>query len=149
MPAEYSTDSFKAQWLSDAEMPLANKFYRNHNFRGKARRHEPCAVIRGPQTGIIACGCLRNLTDSQLLVGVAVAPDFQGKGVARRLLTFMREAFDEKTFTFPYSNLVSFYESLGFTGVSIDGLPSAITDRFLTYQKQGRDISIQRYKGRQ
>ena len=130
-------------------MPLANKFYRAHNFRGKARRHEPCAVIRGPQNSIIACGCLRKLTDSQLLVGVAVAPDFQGKGVARRLLTFMREAFDEQTFTFPYANLVSFYESLGFTEVSIDGLPSAITDRFHTYQKQGRDIAIQRYRNPQ
>ena len=126
-------------------MPLANKFYRTHKFRGKARRHEPCAVVRGPENSIIACGCLRKLTDSQLLVGVAVASGFQGKGVARRLLTFMTEAFDEQTFTFPYRELMPFYESLGFSEVEPDGLPSAIIDRFLTYQKQGRDIAIQRF----
>lgn len=128
-------------------MPLANKFYRTHKFRGKARRHEPCAVIRDPQNTIIACGCLRKLTDSQLLVGVAVAPESQGKGVARRLLTFMSEGFDDQTFTFPYQELIPFYESLGFAQVALEGLPSAITDRFLTYQKQGRDIAIQRYEG--
>lgn len=147
MDPDFSADSCSAQWLSDAEMPLANKFYRTYKFRGKARRHEPCAVVRDRQNSIIACGCLRKLTDSQLLVGVAVAPDYQGKGVARRLLAFMQEAFDGQTFTFPYRELIPFYESLGFVEVGLEGLPSAISDRFLTYQKQGRDIAVQRYAG--
>ncbi|WHI52426.1 hypothetical protein P3339_06490 [Microbulbifer sp. MLAF003] len=38
--------SYRAQWLSDIEIPLANKFYRMHGFRGKARRYEDCAVVR-------------------------------------------------------------------------------------------------------
>ena len=147
MDPEFIADSCSAQWLSDAEMPLANKFYRAHKFRGKARRHDPCAVIRNKQNSIIACGSLRRLTDSQLLVGVAVAPEYQGKGVARRLLTFMSEAFDDRTFTFPYRELMPFYQSLGFVEVAPEGLPSAIVDRYLTYQKQGRDIAVQRYVG--
>mgnify|MGYP000023547306 CR=1 FL=1 len=147
MDPDFSADSCSVQWLSDVEIPLANKFYRTYKFRGKARRHEPCAVVRDPQNRIIACGSLRKLTDSQLLVGVAVAPDCQGKGVARQLLTFMAEAFDPQTFTFPYRDLVPFYTSLGFTEVALEGLPSAIADRFLTYEKQGRDITIQRYTG--
>lgn len=143
---EVSGHAFSAQWLSEAEMPLANKFYRTHKFRGKARRNEPCMVIRDAQRQIVACGCLRKLTDSQLLAGVAVAEGFRGRGVARLLLNRMAEAFDESTFTFPYRHLVRFYASLGFVEVDEAGQPSAIVDRFHTYRKQGRDIVVMRYQ---
>ncbi|SHG27990.1 Acetyltransferase (GNAT) domain-containing protein [Microbulbifer donghaiensis] len=136
---------FSAHWLSDAEIPLANKFYRTHKFRGKARRHDPCMVIRDEQNQIIACGCLRQLTECQLLAGVAVVEDYRGQGVARMLLHSMAEAFGDNTFTFPYKNLVPFYRSLGFAEVDKHGQPSAILDRFNTYQKQGRDIVLMRY----
>ncbi|QKX18187.1 GNAT family N-acetyltransferase [Microbulbifer sp. YPW1] len=140
------TDSLSIQWLSDAEMPLANKFYRAYKFRGKAKRHDPCAVVRDGQHSIIACGCLRQLTDSQLLAGVAVAPDWQGRGVARLLLKSMAEKYDTQTFTFPYRHLVPFYASLGFSEVAPTGQPSAIVDRFHTYEKQGRDIVLMHYQ---
>ncbi|WP_237060289.1 GNAT family N-acetyltransferase [Microbulbifer sediminum] len=137
---------FTAHWLSDAEIPLANKFYRTHKFRGKARRHDPCMVIRDHQQQIIACGCLRRLTDSQLLAGVAVAPDYRGRGVARLLVDSMAEAYDEQTFTFPYRHLVPFYESVGFVEEGETGQPSAILDRLQTYRRQGRDIVLMRHK---
>ncbi|AOS96534.1 Acetyltransferase (GNAT) family protein [Microbulbifer aggregans] len=137
---------FSAHWLSDLEIPLANKFYRTYKFRGKARRHDPCAVIRDQQQQIIACGYLRQLTGAQLLAGVAVAPDHRGQGVARLLLNSMAEAYDQQTFTFPYRHLVPFYQSLGFVEEEVDGQPSAIIDRFHTYQKQGRDIVMMRYQ---
>lgn len=139
-------DAFSVQWLSDVEMPLANKFYRAHKFRGKAKRHDPCAVVRDAQHSIIACGCLRQLTGSQLLAGVAVAPDWQGRGVARLLLNSMMEKCDAQTFTFPYRHLVLFYLSLGFVEVATDGEPSVIVDHFHTYEKQGRDIVLMRYQ---
>ncbi|HEY8568307.1 GNAT family N-acetyltransferase [Microbulbifer sp.] len=147
MEPDFSTDTLTAQWLSDAEMPLANKFYRTHNFRGKARRHDPCMVIRDGKNQIIACGSLRKLTDSQLLAGVAVAEGVRGHGVARLLLARMAEAYDASTFTFPYRHLVALYESLGYVEVDEAGLPSAIVDRFHTYQKQGRDIVLMHYQG--
>ncbi|WP_226661773.1 GNAT family N-acetyltransferase [Microbulbifer aggregans] len=146
MDPDNSTDSLTAQWLSDAEMPLANKFYRTHKFRGKARRHDPCMVIRDEHNQVIACGSLRKLTDSQLLAGVAVAEGYRGRGVARFLLKGMAEAYDESTFTFPYRHLVPFYESLGYEEVGESGLPSAIIDRFHTYRKQGRDIVLMHYQ---
>lgn len=108
-----SAHSFSAQWLSEAEIPLANKFYRTYKFRGKARRHDPCMVIRGEQNQIIACGCLRQLAECQLLAGVAVAPDYRGQGVARLLLKSMAEKFGDQTFTFPYRHLVPFYRVFG------------------------------------
>ena len=147
MDPDFSTDSLTAQWLSDTEMPLANKFYRTHKFRGKARRHDPCMVIRDSQNQIIACGSLRKLTDSQLLAGVAVADGYRGRGVARFLLEHMAGAYDDSTFTFPYLYLVPFYASLGYVEVSEAAQPSAIVDRFHTYQKQGRDIALMRYQG--
>ncbi|MCK7596685.1 GNAT family N-acetyltransferase [Microbulbifer sp. CAU 1566] len=127
-------------------MPLANKFYRTHKFRGKARRHDPCMVIRDAQKQIIACGSLRKLTDSQLLTGVAVVENYRGHGVARLLLERMAEAYDDSTFTFPYLHLVPFYQSLGYIEADEAGLPSAIVDRFHTYQKQGRDIALMHYQ---
>lgn len=139
---------FSAHWLSEAEIPLANKFYRMHKFRGKARRHAPCAVIRDEQQ-IIACGCLRQLTDAQLLTGVAVASNYQGQGVARLLLNSMAEAFGDRTFTFPYRYLVPFYRSVGFVEEDESGQPSAVLDQFRTYRRQGRDIVLMRYQVQQ
>lgn len=130
------------------EIPLANKFYRSHNLRGKARRHDPCMVIRDGDRQIVACGSLRKLTDSQLLTGVAVIESHRGRGVARLLLEHMAEAYDDSTFTFPYVHLVPFYQSLGYVETEENGLPSAIVDRFHTYQKQGRDIALMHYQRR-
>ncbi|WP_250460356.1 GNAT family N-acetyltransferase [Microbulbifer litoralis] len=138
---------FTAHWLSDAEIPLASKFYRTYKFRGKARRHDPCMVIRNRQQQIIACGCLRKLTDSQLLTGVTVVPEYRGRGVARLLVGDMAKAFDRHTFTFPYRYLVPFYTALGFVQEEEMGQPSAIVDRLLTYRRQGRDIVLMRYAG--
>ena len=146
MPPQPVTESFTTQWLSDVEIPLANKFYRNHNFRGKARRHDPCMVVRNASKQIIACGSLRKLTDSQLLTGVAVTEEYRGKGIARLLLNHMKEANDHSTFTFPYRHLVPFYQSLGYAEVMESGLPSAIIDRYHTYQRQGRDIVLMHYQ---
>jgi len=137
---------FSAHWLSEAEIPLANKFYRTHKFRGKARRHDPCMVIRDRQKHIIACGCLKQLSESQLLAGVAVAKEYRDQGVARLLLNSMAEAFDDRTFTFPYQHLAPFYLSLGFVEVDEDEQPSTIFDRFHTYRRQGRDILFMRYR---
>lgn len=143
------TQKLSAPWLSEAEIPLANKFYRTHKFRGKARRYDPCMVVRDAQNQIIACGCLRQLAECQLLAGVAVAPEFQGQGVARLLLNSMAEAFDDRTFTFPYRHLVPFYRSVGFVEEDEDGQPSAIIDRLHTYRRQGREIVIMRYQVQQ
>ncbi|GAA5525493.1 hypothetical protein Maes01_02063 [Microbulbifer aestuariivivens] len=132
-------------WLSELEIPLANKFYRTHKFRGKARRNDPCAVVRDQQRKIIACGYLRQLSDAQLLAGVAVVADFRGRGVARLLLNSMAEAYNQPTFTFPYQHLIPFYQSLGFVEEEAGLQPSAILDRFHTYRKQGRDIVVMRY----
>lgn len=139
---------FSVYWLSEIEMPLANKFYRTHNFRGKPRRHDPCAIVRSSQQHIIACGYLKKLEACQLLSGIAVAPEYQDQGVARQLLTAMAEVFDAQTFTFPYQNLVPLYRSIGFSDVSVTEQPEAIVKLFQAYREQGREIVLMSYQNK-
>ena len=138
--------SYSVQWLSNLEVPLANKFYREHGFRGSAKRHERCAVVRDEHRTIIACGYLRNYSEFTLLAGVAVAPSYQGRGVARLLLQKLSEAFDAQTYTFPYLHLQAFYESLGFQRCESDDETSQVSDLYHRYLSQGREITMMVYE---
>lgn len=73
---ELTQPFYKARWLSDIEIPLVSQFYRMQGFRGKARRHEICAVVRNEKRGgVVACGYLRKYEAFRLLSGVAVASE--------------------------------------------------------------------------
>ncbi|WP_299003560.1 GNAT family N-acetyltransferase [uncultured Shewanella sp.] len=136
---------YQAQWLTDLEVPLVNKFYRTHGFRGKAKRFENCAVVRYQGEGIIASAYIRDHGCFKLVAGVAVAPTHQGRGVARQLLTLLAERFDEKTYTFPYLGLEPFYASLGFYAVDISMLNETVRQLYLSYRQQGRNIKVMAY----
>jgi N-acetylglutamate synthase-like GNAT family acetyltransferase len=136
---------YNIQWLSDVEIPLANKFYRKHGFRGKAKRHESCAVVKGSNQQVIACGYLRDYNIFKLLSGVAVDSLFQKQGIARLLVGFMNPQFDQRTYTFPYEYLMPFYASSGFQTVSIDQVETSVHELYSTYVKQGRRIKLMQY----
>ncbi|MCO1336577.1 GNAT family N-acetyltransferase [Microbulbifer sp. OS29] len=138
--------SYAVQWLADIEIPLANKFYRMHGFRGKAKRYEDCAVVRSEWGQVVACGYLRRYQAFKLLAGVAVAPEHQGLGVARQLLTVLVERFDRDTYTFPYIHLAPFYLSLGYERVTADALAEPVGDLYRSYLNQGRDILAMVYR---
>ena len=141
-----SVGHLSVQWLSELEMPLAEKFYRTYKFRGKPRRHDPCAVIRDDNHHIIACGYLRQLPGCQLLSGVAVSPEYQNQGVARQLLRVMTGSFNAQTYTFPYQHLSAFYHSLGFIEVPASDAKEPIAKLFYSYQQQGRSILLMAYQ---
>jgi len=143
---ELTQPSYKAQWLSDIEIPLANKFYRMHGFRGKAKRHEDCAVVRGERGEVVGCGYLRRYEAFKLLAGVAVAPEHQGKGVARSLLELLAERFDRDTYTFPYTHLESLYLTFGFERLGAEVLAGPAGDLYRSYLKQGRGILVMAYR---
>ncbi|WP_299492535.1 GNAT family N-acetyltransferase [uncultured Shewanella sp.] len=138
---------YKSQWLTDIELPLANKFYRYFAFRGKAKRHEDCAIVRYQQNELVACAYLRRYEHFKLLAGVAVAPMHQGVGVARCLLHFQSSRFDDKTYTFPYVHLQPFYESLGFVLVDMQKVDAGVMGLFKRYRDQGRNIILMLYHG--
>lgn len=143
-----SVQPYSVHWLANLEVPLANKFYRRHRFRGRAKRHERCAVVRDEQRAIIACGYVRDYTGFKLLAGVAVAPEHQGKGVARLLLELLAEAFDTQTYAFPYPHLLPFYASLGFKQADAKvkrHQPSSVSNLYQSYRDQGREIKMMVY----
>ena len=141
-----SVQPYSVHWLTNVEVPLANKFYREHRFRGKAKRYEACAVVRDEHNAIIACGYFRDYTSFKLLAGVAVAPTHQGRGVARRLLQHLAEQFDRHTYAFPYQSLLSFYASLGFKQGDAERQPLSVRHCFQGYRDQGRKIAIMVYE---
>lgn len=140
---------YSVQWLSDVEVPLANKFYREHRFRGSAKRHERCAVvrdIRDERRTIIACGYVRSYNGFELLSGVAVSPDHQRKGVGRLLLQQLSEVFAVHTYTFAYEHLQPFYTSLGFRVCDPENQPSSVGGVYQRYRDQGREITMMVYE---
>ena len=141
-----SVQPYSVHWLTNVEVPLANKFYREHRFRGKAKRHEACAVVRDERGAIIACGYVRDYTAFKLLAGVAVAPEHQSRGVARRLLQHLAERFDHYTYAFPYQPLLPFYTSLGFKQSDAARQPLSVRHCFQRYRDQGREITIMVYE---
>lgn len=136
---------YNIQWLSDVEIPLANKFYRKHSFRGKAKRHESCAVVKDHDKQIIACGYLRNYNNFNLLSGVAVDSVMQRQGVARLLLDFMTQRFSQLTYTFPYEHLIPFYASIGFQSVGFKQVEASVNKLYNAYVEQGRMIELMQY----
>jgi GNAT superfamily N-acetyltransferase len=142
-----SVQLYSVHWLSNVEVPLVNKFYREYGFRGKASRHELCAVVRDEHCTIIACAYVRDFHEFKLLAGVAVAPAYQGHGVARLLLEHFAGKFDHHCYTFPYQQLLPFYVSLGFKEVDPERQSSAVRTLYYRYRDQGRDISIMVYGG--
>jgi GNAT superfamily N-acetyltransferase len=138
--------NYTFHWLNEEQIPLANKFYRAHGFRGKARGNESCAVIRLANNDVIACAYLRQFDNFKLLSGVAVAAEFQGQGVARLLLTKMAKQFNIEVYTFPYQQLIAFYQSIGF--VVKPKAPVEVLEVFNSYQKQGRKIELMVYQAK-
>jgi GNAT superfamily N-acetyltransferase len=144
--------NFTFHWLTGLEIPLANKFYRMHGFRGKARRNESCGIVMDDQAKIIACAYLRRYTFAdcsqvnQLLAGVAVARAYQGQGVARYLLQQLSCQFDRETYAFPFKELVAFYQSLGFQLVGADLANRGFLALYQSYIKQGRNIALMKFQ---
>ena len=140
---------FSVHWLTAVETPLANQFYREYHFRGKARRHDPCAVVRDQHNTIIACAYLRDYSTADeafsLLAGLAVAPGCQGQGVASLLLQELAVRFDLHTYTFPYEHLLPFYRAVGFKPVAELRQDSVVSDVYHRYREQGRAIAVMHY----
>jgi N-acetylglutamate synthase-like GNAT family acetyltransferase len=141
-----SVQAYSVNWLPDVGIPLANKFYREHRFRGKARRHESCAVVRDEHGVIIGCGYIRDHSAFKLLTGVAVAPAYRGRGVARLLLQLLAGRLDHDTYTFPYEHLLSFYASFGFKQFDAERQPLSVKNCYQRYRNQGREIEMMVYQ---
>lgn len=138
---------FVVTWLSEIELPLANKFYRKFRFSGRARRHEFCAVVKNQENTVVGCGYLREHQSFNLLSGVAVSPIYQRQGVASLLLSKLSEHFGQHTYTFPFLPLVKLYQTYGFQLVDSKIQPHQVRNLYHRYLNQGRAIEIMSYVG--
>lgn len=120
-----------------------NKFYKLNKARGKASRDEQVWVS---QTAEIVAACrVKNISSHLLLLGLMVTPQERGKGTGQALVQAVLTAQSQDVYTFAYRKLIPWYEKLGFQLIAIEDAAHEISEKFIIYQKQGRDIALMRW----
>jgi len=135
------------QQLPAIKLPLANKFYRQMNARGKASGGDRVWVARDNSTVkratsialIIAVARLSPVNKYHLLTGVYVDDNYRQQGIASQLIEALVNQ-QSPCYTFALSHLEQFYLRLGFEPIADDNLPCELAQRFRAYQQQGRKI---------
>ena len=134
------------QQLPTIKLPLANKFYRAVNARGKASGGDIVWVARERANNvIIAVARLAPIKGFQLLTGVYVAPNYRHQGIASQLINKLIVP-NQGCYSFVLTHLADFYINLGFEMVTNQQLPCELAQRFNAYQHQGRDIIAMIYR---
>ncbi len=133
--------------LEKGYYPLVNKFYKQYGGRGKAKSNEQVWVAKTSEI-VAACRLVR-LDESELLCGVLVCPDMRGQGIARQLIVTLCQ-HKTQLYTFAYSHLKSWYQSMGFEHIFVEQaslykVANVVVAKFELYKKQGRQLVLLRY----
>jgi len=137
---------FALKQLDPIYFPLAKKFYKTHGQSNKTDRQDE---VFAAYTKDHICACLRigRLAHYPLMRAVYVAPEHRRQGLARALIRYSLEhTKKQECWTFPYQDLVTFYQQFGYSEVSSQSAPAAIQEAFKNYTKQGRNISLMQWK---
>jgi len=117
--------------LADAERPLLNKFYRQHQSSMRASSDGQLWVARS--TEIIAGMSLSPVAEGYWLTGLFVAPACRGQGLAATLVEQARQTVAGPVWLFCHPDLEALYRSMGF---AIAGqLPQPLNDRLTRYRR--------------
>lgn len=119
-------------------IPLANKYYKAQGVSSSAAKSNRVMVAR-KNNEIIGIARLAPIGKYWFLTGVHVTENDRGQGVASQLIRALC-ALQPDIYSFPHQHLVGLYQSLNFTQLSLQELPTELTARFLAYSKQGRKI---------
>lgn len=117
--------------LTAEQLPLANKFYRQHQRGMKASGDQQVWVIRDP--AIIASLCLRQVEGGWWLTSLLVDPNARGRGTASALLQHVRQHHDGAIWLFCAPELEPLYSASGYRQNTCP--PSALGDRLRRYQR--------------
>jgi len=132
------------QWLKKIENPLVKPFYKQYLPYSRPNKAEHIAVLRDNSkegNKIVACARLRPIGELSLLTGMLVSPDHRGQRLGHHILQQMRPKFQSnKTFTFALPHLEQFYCQHDFYPTT--QAPNDILQRFLAYQKQGKELLL-------
>ncbi|MGH1373911.1 MAG: GNAT family N-acetyltransferase [Cellvibrionaceae bacterium] len=134
---------YRFEKLTELQIPLVNKFYKQARYSSKAGRGEVVFVLKG-DAGIVAAVRLEpKPNDAYFLRAMCVLPELREKGVGTQLLVQMQSFLNaHSVYCFPFDHLVAFYGAAGFKLQETSKLPSSIVDPFSRYQRQGRKICI-------
>ncbi|MBH0057329.1 GNAT family N-acetyltransferase [Pseudoalteromonas sp. SWXJZ94C] len=102
--------------INEIKTPLVNKFYKQHNAKGRANKQDQLWVVYADKEIIAACR-LQNKTDFLFLSTVFVAPKHRSKGLATLLISTLLKSQKKVVYTFAYKNVVDLYSALGFNQV--------------------------------
>jgi len=141
-----SLQDYTFEWLASSQIPLANKFYQQHGIRGKAGRHDRCAVLRDLNGDLVASAVLKSKQNYELLTHVGVINELRRCGLASRLIRQMEPAFSNRTYCFPFTYLESLYLSQDFVKVDTSKALSDVVTQYQIYCKQGREILLMQYQ---
>ncbi|MGB1292864.1 MAG: GNAT family N-acetyltransferase [Pseudoalteromonas sp.] len=119
--------------LTSIKTPLVNKFYAQHNARGRANRQDAVWVAYDGFDIIAACR-MQNRGGYLFLSTVLVAPHWRKQGVASALIKQATFAQQGVVYTFAYENLIHFYQSIGFNFVLT--LPASLKVLFKAYEQR-------------
>lgn len=137
------SDSVKADLqcreLDRVSLPLANKFYRQHGSKMRARGDE--AVWLAEQDGICGALRLRAVGRGHWLTGLFTRPDCRKKGVASLLVSHVLARTNRPVWLFCHPDLVPFYGRFGFD--SCCRLPEELTSRLARYRLKQRLCALE------
>lgn len=125
------TKSATISQLTTEQLPLANKFYRQHQRGMKASTEQQVWVTRDPE--IVASLCLRNVEHCWWLTSLLVAPGARGNGRASALLQQVRQHYEGSIWLFCAPELEPLYTANGYCQSALP--PPALADRLRRYQR--------------
>jgi GNAT superfamily N-acetyltransferase len=123
--------------LPALQMPLLNKFYKQH--RSRMRGSDEHAWVARRQH-IVAALKLSPVAQGHWLTGLFTDPAQRAQGVASRLVKSVLEAYPGPVWLFCEPALTDFYLRLGF--VRCQSLPEPLGDRLQRYQHSRRLLAL-------
>jgi len=146
--------------LTDIQLPLVNRFYKDSGDSAKAGRGDRVFVVRrypvlnGAVSKIVAAVRLQEKSDGWwFLRSMCVAPELRGQGIGRVLLEGLTDFLSEYScFCYPFDHLEDFYCLAGFELVDVADIsqqPDFMAEPFERYRRQGRKIILMKKLGLQ
>lgn len=96
---------------------------------------------------LVAALRLSPLGDDFLLRSMCVATERRRQGIGLQFLQGLQPVLTtHRVYCFPFSHLVAFYQQAGFTLIDPEDAPAGITDKFLRYLNNGKNICLMQHQ---